>query len=202
MATQAHHSPVSLFERKLDVLYLVFFAFHLMIMLSERPRSTAAQGQVFPFLSALCVLTGLSSVIDLPPLYPDFLRPTISDKIRSDYATMSKDRFFIDPPLWFVGHTYLEAAYHLPISVWLIYALIKSQFSKIAIVSCTKSKITCLLQLSLCRPRSATSSSACFLRADGHRSIDLYSRYYFLGRIYHSGEELFKPKLHPVPRDR
>ena len=45
--------------------------------------------------------------------------------IRTWYVVTYKDRFFINPPTWFNTYMLLEAVYHLPLSLWVVPALLR-----------------------------------------------------------------------------
>ncbi|KAI1627873.1 transmembrane protein 6/97 [Exophiala viscosa] len=93
MTTQ--HRPRPLLARKLDIVYLVFFVIHIPVML----------------------------LIDLAPFIPYPLRPQLSHTLRNFYIERYNDRFFSSPPAWFTMYMYLEAAYHLPLSAWMVWAI-------------------------------------------------------------------------------
>ncbi|KEF59667.1 uncharacterized protein A1O9_04513 [Exophiala aquamarina CBS 119918] len=61
------------------------------------------------------------SVIDLATLYPPALTPAVSTSLRTYYITSFGDRFFTAPPAWFRAYMYLEALYHLPVSLWFVW---------------------------------------------------------------------------------
>jgi hypothetical protein len=63
-------------------------------------------------------------VIDTVPFYSSALVPNISISIREFYISTYHDRFFIDPPAWFRMYLLLELVYHLPVSLWMVKALI------------------------------------------------------------------------------
>lgn len=88
-----------LLSRKLDTVYLVWFALHLAVM--------------------LCV--------DLVSLYPAWLQPEPLLQLRKWYIVTYNDRFFINPPAWFTLFLWIEAIYHVPLSVWAIFALIRGK---------------------------------------------------------------------------
>jgi hypothetical protein len=46
--------------------------------------------------------------------------------LRSFYITTYRDQFFINPPSWFTFYTWIEALYHVPLSLWAIGALLRS----------------------------------------------------------------------------
>ncbi|KAF2237042.1 hypothetical protein EV356DRAFT_497335 [Viridothelium virens] len=87
----------SIFSRRLDLLYLVFFAIHIPIML----------------------------LVDLAPLYPTSMKPAIVSQIRTWYITTYRDQFFVKPPAWFNAYTWMEAIYHMPLSGWAVGALLR-----------------------------------------------------------------------------
>lgn len=46
--------------------------------------------------------------------------------LRSWYVATYGDRFFYNPPAWFPTLTFLELTYHLPLSFWVIPALLRN----------------------------------------------------------------------------
>jgi hypothetical protein len=83
-------------SRPLDLVYSIWFGLHLMIM--------------------FCV--------DLVPLYPNSLQPAPLLALRSWYISTYKDPFFVPvPPAWFTAFAWMEALYHVPLSVWAVGAL-------------------------------------------------------------------------------
>lgn len=64
-------------------------------------------------------------MVDLATLYPPSLTPALSTTLRTYYITNIGDRFFTAPPAWFLSYMYLEALYHLPASLWLIWNIPK-----------------------------------------------------------------------------
>ncbi|EXJ81071.1 hypothetical protein A1O3_07359 [Capronia epimyces CBS 606.96] len=95
---QHHHRPRRpLTARKLDIVYLAFFVIHIPVML----------------------------LVDLAPLQPAFLRPQISYTLRQFYRDHYRDRYFEAPPAWFTAYMYLEASYHLPLSLWMVWNIPK-----------------------------------------------------------------------------
>ncbi|KIW19602.1 hypothetical protein PV08_00175 [Exophiala spinifera] len=94
---QQRHVRRPLSSRKLDMLYLVFFTIHIPIML----------------------------LVDLGPLWPSTLRPQISRTLHDHMAATYNDKFFADPPAWFTWYLYIEALYHLPLSMWMMWAIPK-----------------------------------------------------------------------------
>ena len=64
-------------------------------------------------------------MVDLGQLYPASVRPQLVSEIRSWYEAQYRDRFFTHPPAWFVAYMWMEAVYHLPLSVYMIPALLR-----------------------------------------------------------------------------
>lgn len=89
------HKPLS--SRPLDAVYLVWFVLHLVIM--------------------FCV--------DMTNIYPSSLIPEHLVSLRSWYIATYNDRFFVDPPAWFLSFIWMEAIYHVPLSIWAVPALLK-----------------------------------------------------------------------------
>ncbi|KAF2673450.1 hypothetical protein BT63DRAFT_421600 [Microthyrium microscopicum] len=87
----------SIFSRKRDLMYFIFFLTHIPIIIT----------------------------VDCYNLWPASLRPAFMDDIREFYITTYQDQFFISPPAWFNTYIWLEALYHLPISVWAVSALLR-----------------------------------------------------------------------------
>ncbi|KAI4245184.1 MAG: hypothetical protein L6R42_010252 [Xanthoria sp. 1 TBL-2021] len=96
---EQHGSPgLSIWSRKRDLCYLIFFVIHVPVMFS----------------------------IDLPALYPPSLTPTLLTTLRTYYHTTYKDQFFSPtgpPTAWFSVFLWMEALYHVPLSLWAVGAL-------------------------------------------------------------------------------
>ncbi|TKX26663.1 hypothetical protein C1H76_1195 [Elsinoe australis] len=88
----------SIFSRKVDLVYLVFFAIHLVVMLN----------------------------VDLYPLWPSQLRPAYMTTLRQFYISTYRDQFFVSPPAWFNVYIYLELIYHVPLCLWVIPAILNN----------------------------------------------------------------------------
>ncbi|CBX90889.1 hypothetical protein IAQ61_002359, partial [Plenodomus lingam] len=88
----------SIFQRKRDFAYLVFFIIHLPVMLA----------------------------FDLTGFYPANLKPQWMTTIREFYITTYGDRFFYNPPAYFPTLLTLELIYHLPLTLWAIPALLRN----------------------------------------------------------------------------
>ncbi|KAL2052414.1 hypothetical protein ABVK25_007286 [Lepraria finkii] len=82
----------SIWQRRLDMVYLTFFLIHIPIMF----------------------------MVDLFPLYPLSIRSPLLTSLQTWYIDTYKDRFFTDPPSWFTLFTVLEAIYHVPVSLTAI----------------------------------------------------------------------------------
>ncbi|KAI4229215.1 MAG: hypothetical protein L6R36_001064 [Xanthoria steineri] len=88
----------SIWSRKRALCYLIFFVIHVPVMFS----------------------------IDLPALYPPSLTPTFLTTLRTYYHTTYKDQFFSPtgpPTAWFSAFLWMEALYHVPLSLWAVSAL-------------------------------------------------------------------------------
>lgn len=67
-------------------------------------------------------------VVDLVRFYPTGIAPTFSLVVQEYYVETFRDRFFTAAaPAWFTSYLVLEAVYHLPISIWMLYAILESQ---------------------------------------------------------------------------
>ncbi|KAH7382658.1 transmembrane protein 6/97 [Phaeosphaeria sp. MPI-PUGE-AT-0046c] len=88
----------SIFQRKRDLMYLVFFIIHVPVMLA----------------------------FDLSGFYPIQIKPLWMSSLREWYIATYGDRFFYNPPAWFSPLLFLELTYHLPLSLWAIPALLRS----------------------------------------------------------------------------
>lgn len=61
--------------------------------------------------------------------YPEGTAPGISLKIQDFYIETFHDKFFSDEaPAWFQAYVVLEAIYHLPISVWMLSAIVEGKY--------------------------------------------------------------------------
>lgn len=89
--------PRPLSTRKADLLYLVSFVIHLVIALT----------------------------MDLPPFYPTSIVPDFMLKPSKYYIETYKDQFFVNPPRWFSFYMVLEGMYHIPLSIWAIFAILR-----------------------------------------------------------------------------
>ncbi len=65
--------------------------------------------------------------VDLVPLYPEAVKPASLSRYQQWYIDNYHDKFFSDPPLWFTVFIWLEALYHIPLSLWAVRALLKSE---------------------------------------------------------------------------
>ncbi|KAF1960667.1 integral membrane protein-like protein [Byssothecium circinans] len=88
----------SIWQRKRDLVYLVFFAVHLPVM--------------------LC--------FDLTGYYPAAIKPAWMTDVRVWYVATYGDRLFYNAPPWFPVFTALELLYHLPLTLWAIPALLRN----------------------------------------------------------------------------
>ncbi|KAN0067220.1 integral membrane protein [Elaphomyces granulatus] len=90
-------APTSIWNRKLDLLHLIFFVTHIIILY----------------------------LVDLVPFYPPGLTLQLHVDIRNYYKDNYQDKFFENPPAWFVAFCLMELVYHLPISIWAVGALLR-----------------------------------------------------------------------------
>lgn len=84
-------------HRTLDYIYLFFFATHIPVTL----------------------------FIDLGGFWPEGTAPAFSQSLREYYIENFRDQFFIDPPIWFKGYMVMEGLYHLPLSIWMLSAILE-----------------------------------------------------------------------------
>ncbi len=80
----------------------------------------------------------LLAVVDLAPLYPAQMKPHALDTLRTWYIATYRDQFFVHPPAWFNMYMWMEALYHVPLSLWAIAGLLKSKRSTPS--TCCKSR--------------------------------------------------------------
>ena len=52
--------------------------------------------------------------------------------IRKFYIETYHDQLFISPPAWFTMYLWMEALYHVPLSVWAVGALLRGMSSRSA----------------------------------------------------------------------
>ncbi|PSN69472.1 hypothetical protein BS50DRAFT_572606 [Corynespora cassiicola Philippines] len=88
----------SIFQRKRDLVYLIFFLTHLPVMLA----------------------------FDLTSYYPAAIKPLWMTALRDWYVATYADRFFYAPPAFFPPLTHLELLFHLPLTLWAIPALLRN----------------------------------------------------------------------------
>ncbi|KAF1344228.1 transmembrane protein 6/97 [Delphinella strobiligena] len=87
----------SIWNRKRDLIYLVFFAIHIPVMF----------------------------LVDLTSLYPAALKPQFVTALRGWYIDTYRDQFFVSPPAWFDAYIWMELIYHVPLSTWALGALLR-----------------------------------------------------------------------------
>ncbi|KIW91909.1 uncharacterized protein Z519_07879 [Cladophialophora bantiana CBS 173.52] len=96
-APRQHSRRRPLSARKLDVLYLGFFLVHVPIMF----------------------------LVDLCSILPSILVSPLSHSLRTYQLQRFQDKFFISPPAWFMAYMWIEATYHVPISLWMVWGIFK-----------------------------------------------------------------------------
>ncbi|RJE26860.1 integral membrane protein [Aspergillus sclerotialis] len=88
---------LSIWNRKRDLIYFVFFAIHAPL-----------------------------SLVDTFPLLPSFLQADIFAQLRQFYVSTYNDKFFQEtPPPWFSAFICMELLYHLPLSIWATGGLLR-----------------------------------------------------------------------------
>ncbi|OQD70486.1 hypothetical protein PENDEC_c023G00083 [Penicillium decumbens] len=90
-------TPFSFPTRKRDCAYLIFFATHIPIIF----------------------------LIDTVPLQPSYLVNNLSLNLRDFYITTYRDKFFSEPPTWFTAFIWMELLYHVPLSLWAVFGLLR-----------------------------------------------------------------------------
>ncbi len=73
--------------------------------------------------------------VDLVPLYPEGFKPASLSRYQQWYIDNYHDKFFSDPPLWFTVFIWLEALYHIPLSIWAVRALLKGELLLVTFLS-------------------------------------------------------------------
>lgn len=135
-------APPSIWARKLDLLYFIFFIIHIPVMLGRCPLDSLNVPLMLRYVLATChvllhcdnsyifdifvclFLTSPFAAVDLAPFYPSSIRPQFTVDIRTWYIATYKDRLFTRPPAWFNTYMLMEALYHIPLSLWAIPALL------------------------------------------------------------------------------
>ncbi|KAF2877660.1 hypothetical protein BDV95DRAFT_559758 [Massariosphaeria phaeospora] len=99
LAVSSSSSKVSpIWSRKKDLVYLVFFLVHGVVMLG----------------------------FDLTHYYPAAVKPGWMTGVRTWYVATYGDRFFYNPPSFFPLYSLLELLFHLPLTLWLMPALLRN----------------------------------------------------------------------------
>ena len=145
--TSTTKSRSSIWNRKLDIVYLAFFVIHIPIMFCtiscffvplllvsallwifafdihlykngrQRKDDQSAQQQQLTHLS----LYSLGA--DLVPFYPESVTPDVLVRLREFYISTYADKFATEPTIWFTAYTAMEALYHVPLSIWAVRGL-------------------------------------------------------------------------------
>lgn len=173
--------PIS--TRKLDILYLTFFILHIFIILN----------------------------VDLVSLYPLSITPEYMLAIRKYYIETYKDRFFASPPGWFRWYLRVEGVYHLPLSAWAAWGIVRGKFLKrrsirffvlrrseqaLECSQCCCSSVTIpmsaftfsLSVLIICRRSHCPTPASRLGCPDSCNDGDMRGRLCWLGRCYETGE--------------
>lgn len=86
---------------KRDCAYLLFFATHLPIIF----------------------------LVDTVPLQPTWLQTDLSARLREYYVATYRDKFFEAPtPVWFQAFIWMELMYHVPLSLWAVWGLLRGEY--------------------------------------------------------------------------
>lgn len=119
--------PLSIWNRKRDLIYFVFFAIHAplslgtKLSLSTTDRISYANGGTNANFHS----------VDTFPLLPSFLQADVFAQLRQFYVSTYNDKFFQEtPPPWFSAFICMELLYHLPLSVWAIGALLRGNICR------------------------------------------------------------------------
>lgn len=62
-------------------------------------------------------------------MYPESIKPEALVALRSWYTATYADKSFTEPTLWFTVYMWMEALYHVPLSVWAVGALVRGMSS-------------------------------------------------------------------------
>lgn len=62
-------------------------------------------------------------------MYPESIKPEALVTLRSWYAGAYADKNFTEPTAWFTAYMWMEALYHVPLSIWAVGALIRGKSS-------------------------------------------------------------------------
>ena len=73
-------------------------------------------------------------MVDLAYFYPPALTLQLHVDIRNYYINNYQDKFFENPPAWFVAFAFMELVYHLPLSIWAIGALLRGKLLSLLVV--------------------------------------------------------------------
>ena len=134
--------PTSIFSRKRDLVYLIYFCIAVPMGLSTCLK---------PVLSPLILLQPISyprlyslpakpkssklrnlpdndhvTVVDLQPIYPPSLIPAWMTGITDFYVNTYHDQFFVNTPPFFNFFLYTELFIQIPTEIWAIGALRRS----------------------------------------------------------------------------
>lgn len=117
-----HETMAPLTSRKTDMAYFGFFAMFATSMICSCPllcflhlngRTPTARKYLHPI------------VMDLIPLWPKAILPTILAKNHAWYLATFNDQLMIKLEPWFASFLALEALYQLPMTLWFLFALPK-----------------------------------------------------------------------------
>lgn len=126
----------SIFSRKRDLIYLIYFCISVPMMFSECSIHLMINSPCLDHLisrsKSVFETSALIShviVMDFQPLYPPQLIPTFMTKLGDFYVDTYKDRFFIkdNTPPFLKAFLWSEVLYQFPTGLWAIQALLKGK---------------------------------------------------------------------------
>ncbi|GIJ91291.1 hypothetical protein Asppvi_010256 [Aspergillus pseudoviridinutans] len=92
-------ASASIWSRKRDLLYLIFFIIHIPTIL----------------------------LVDAVTFLPTFLQTNFGLQLRAHYIATYQDKFAEAPPPWFAAFVAMELFYQTPLCIWAIPALIRDK---------------------------------------------------------------------------
>jgi len=134
------------------------------------------------------------------PLYPAALRLNFMTSLRTFYIDTYHDQFFTHPPAWFGMYAWMEALYHLPLSIWAVGALLRGTIQSNYFALLRIERLTCRvddprvpIQLLIYAVQTAVTTATCiadymswtaFSTAEKAELGKLYVPYLALCRLY------------------
>ncbi|PYH96524.1 integral membrane protein [Aspergillus ellipticus CBS 707.79] len=153
-------AAASLWSRKCDLIYFLFFAIHVPIIF----------------------------LVDAAPILPSFLQSDLSHSLRQFYITTYHDKFFEEPPApWFYSFLLMELFYHVPLSVWALrglkhdHPLIPAHLLVFGVQACLTSAV-CLVEVwswedrSLVQKQNISMLYGPYVALGAFMALDMFSR--------------------------